>query len=121
MEARTRSRLIFIRPGLPCRAAPIRGRTITSTGARSIRRISLWYIDGVQTNQIATPTAYMSGPFFIIMTMHSGRLASDWNGEQFLIGYRLGARVCAARSVRETLSLFLENHQGNEAIETYNI
>lgn len=26
-----------------------------------------WYIDGVQTNQISTPTPYMTGPFYIMM------------------------------------------------------
>ncbi|MCE0522099.1 MAG: family 16 glycosylhydrolase [Methylacidiphilales bacterium] len=26
-----------------------------------------WYIDGVQTNQIATPTAYLTGPFYMMV------------------------------------------------------
>src|SRR5206468_12564526 len=26
-----------------------------------------WYIDGVQTNQIATPTAYITSPFYIMI------------------------------------------------------
>ena len=44
----------------PWQGYHIYGVKITSTNLT-------FYIDGVQTNQIATPTAYMNGPFYIII------------------------------------------------------
>ena len=47
-------------------AEPCRGRGITSMAARSIRSTLTWYIDGVQVNQIATPTAYITSPLYMM-------------------------------------------------------
>lgn len=37
-----------------------------------------WYIDGVQTNQIATPTNYMTSPFFMVIEYNTARGFTDW-------------------------------------------